>query len=98
LTTHSYVDENKQIVVYPRELKQGTTYYARFMVKKRELINGQRYLRESMKTNNEEIAKKRALQRYAELTVFQKNDFVIKNTTVDDGIKKFMKDFEEKSK
>ena len=30
-----------------------------------------------MKTNNEEIAKKRALQRYAELTVFQKNDFVI---------------------
>ena len=51
-----------------------------------------------MKTSSEEIAKQKALQRYAELSVFQKNDFVIKNITVDEGIKRFMKDFKEKSK
>ena len=98
MTTHSYVDVDKRIVVYPRKLKQGTTWYARFLVEKRELVNGQRYLRESMKTGSQEIARQKALQRYAELTVFQKNDFVIKHITVDEGIKKFMKDFESKSK
>ena len=98
MTTLKHVDLDKRIVVYPRKLKQGTTWYARFLVEKRELINGQRYLRESMKTSSEEIAKQKALQRYAELSVFQKNDFVIKNITVDEGIKRFMKDFKEKSK
>ena len=72
MTIFSYADEDERIVVYPRKLKQGTTYYARFLVEKRELINGQIYLRESMNTNNEEIAKERALQRYAELNVLKK--------------------------
>jgi len=67
-------------------------------MEKPELVNGQNYLRESMKTSSEEIASQKALQRYAELTVFQKNDIVIKEITVDEGIKKFMNDFESKYK
>ena len=98
MTTHRYVDVDRNIIVYPRKLKQGTTWYARFRMEKPELVNGQNYLRESMKTSSEEIASQKALQRYAELTVFQKNDIVIKEVTVDEGIKRFMNDFESKYK
>jgi len=98
LITLKHVDLDKRIAVYPRKLKYGTTWCARFLVEKRELTNGQRYLRESMKTSSEEIAKQKALQRYAKLSVFQNNDFVIKNITLDEGIKRFMKGFKEKSK
>jgi integrase len=96
MTKLSHLDEDKRITIYPREYKQGTIWYGRFLVEKRELINGQRYLRESLKTQDEEIAKHRAIKRYAEITVFQNNDFIIKNISVGEGIKKFMADFESK--
>ena len=43
------LDEDEQVMLYTRQLKQETTYYARFTVTKRELANNQQYLRESMK-------------------------------------------------
>ena len=62
MTTHRYIDVDRNIIVYPRKLKQGTTWYARFRMEKPELVNGQNYLRESMKTSSEEIASQKALQ------------------------------------
>ena len=50
------LDEDRQVMLYTRELKQGTTYYARFKVNKKELPNNQKYLREIMKTANFETA------------------------------------------
>ena len=96
MTKLIHLDESKNITIYPRQYKQGTIWYARFLIEKRELINGQRYHRVSLKTSDEEIAKQRAIKKFAELTVFQDNDFVIKNVTVEVGIQKFMKDFESK--
>tara|TARA_B100002003_G_C14097395_1_gene527812 strand:- start:55 stop:1320 length:1266 start_codon:yes stop_codon:yes gene_type:complete len=98
MTKLIHLDEEKKISIYPRTYKMGTNWYARFLIDKRELINGNRYHRVSLKTQDEESAKKIALQKFAELTVFQNNDIVINNVTVDVGIQKFMKDFEEKMK
>ena len=67
------LDEDKQVMLYTRELKQGTTYYARFKVNKKELANNQKYLRESMKTGNFETARNRANQRFAEINILQNN-------------------------
>jgi len=50
------VDEDRKVVLYTRDLKQGKTYYARFRVSKTNLSNNQEYIRESMQTPNMEIA------------------------------------------
>ena len=50
------VDEDRKVVLYTRDLKQGKTYYARFRVSKTNLSNNQDYIRESMRTPNMEIA------------------------------------------
>ena len=44
------VDEDRKVVLYTRDLKQGKTYYARFRVSKTNLSNNQEYIRESMQT------------------------------------------------
>jgi hypothetical protein len=49
------VDEDRKVVLYTRDLKQGKTYYARFRVSKTNLSNNQEYIRESMQTPNMEI-------------------------------------------
>jgi len=92
------LDENKQIMLYTRELKQGTTYYARFRVNKQELANNQKYLRESMKTTNFDIAKNRANQRFAEIGILQKNEMVIRGKTVEQGINLFVEQYEKRFK
>ena len=50
------VDEDRKVVLYTRDLKQGKTYYARFRVSKTNLSNNQEYIRKSMQTPNMEIA------------------------------------------
>ncbi|HIN76188.1 MAG TPA: hypothetical protein EYM96_08370 [Rhodospirillales bacterium] len=50
------VNEDRKVVLYTRDLKQGKTYYARFRVSKTNLSNNQEYIRESMQTPNMEIA------------------------------------------
>ena len=49
-------NEDRKVVLYTRDLKQGKTYYARFRVSKTNLSNNQEYIRESMQTPNMEIA------------------------------------------
>jgi len=49
------VNEDRKVVLYTRDLKQGKTYYARFRVSKTNLSNNQEYIRESMQTPNMEI-------------------------------------------
>ena len=50
------VDEDRKVVLYTRDLKQGKTYYARFRLSKTNLSNNQEYIRESMQTPKLEIA------------------------------------------
>ena len=69
--------EDEQVMLYTRQLKQETTYYARFTVTKRELANNQQYLRESMKTGDFETAKIRANRRFSEINTLQNNEMVI---------------------
>jgi hypothetical protein len=90
------VDEDRKVILYVRNLKQGKTYYARFKTDKAELANNQAYIRESMKTPDIEVAKKRAMKRYAEITVHQDMDIVIKGKTVEVGIKAFIKQYNER--
>ena len=71
-------DEENWIVLYPRNLKSGVVFYAPFRLEKTELAVNQYYLRESMKTSDENLATTRATQRYAELTTLQNNDMVIR--------------------
>ena len=44
------VDEDRKVVLYTRDLKQGKTYYARFRVSKTNLSNNQEYIRKNMQT------------------------------------------------
>ena len=71
-------------------------FYARFRLEKTELAGNQYYLRESMKTSDETLASTRATQRYAELTILQNNDMVIRNHTVEDGITKFLEEYKSR--
>ena len=48
-------DEHK-ITVFLRRLKNRERYYARFKIDKRELANNQRYITQSLKTDNLELA------------------------------------------
>ena len=91
MDTLIHVDEDRKVVLYTRNLKQGNTYYARFRISKTELSNNQQYIRESMKTPNLEVAKTRAMQRFAEIMILQKNNMVIRGKTVEQGIKDFIK-------
>jgi len=77
-------------MLYTRELKQGTTYYARFKVSKKELVNNQKYLREIMKTGNFETAKVRASRRFAEINILQSNEMVIRGKTVERSINMYV--------
>ena len=43
-----------------------------------------------MKTPNLEVAKTRAMQRFAEIMILQKNNMVIRGKTVEQGIKDFI--------
>ena len=90
------VDEDRKVVLYTRDLKQGKTYYARFRLSKTNLSNNQEYIRESMQTPKLEIATTRALQRFAEITVLQNNDMVIRGKKVEQGIEDFINEYKER--
>ena len=65
MTTNITLDEDQRTVLYPREIKSGKAFYARFHLEKTELAGNQYYLRESMKTGNQLLATARATQKYA---------------------------------
>ena len=90
------VDEDRKVVLYTRDLKQGKTYYARFRVSKTNLSNNQEYIREIMQTPNMEIATTRALQRFAEITILQNNDMVIRGKKVEQGIQDFINEYKDR--
>ena len=98
MTNNITLDEERRVVLYPREIKSGKVFYARFRLEKTELAGNQYYLRESMKTGDQFLATTRATQRYAELTILQKNDMVIKSHSVEDGIRAFLSEYETRLK
>ena len=90
------LDEEGRVVLYTRTTKSGNVFYGRFRLEKSELAGNQYYLRESMKTGNKLLATTRATQRYAELTILQKNDMVIKSHSVEDGIRAFLAEYKSR--
>ena len=96
VTQNIQLDEEGRVVLYQRETKSGCIFYARFRLLKKELAGGQYYLRESMKTRDRLTATTRATQRYAELTILQKNDMVIKSHTVEFGILSFIEEYKKR--
>jgi hypothetical protein len=78
------------VSVFRRRLKRGSVYYARYKVERRELANGQRYLTESLRTHDRDVALERALERYAALKTKQASGAAIKALTVDQAIDKFL--------
>ena len=78
------------VSVFRRRLKRGSVYYARYKVERRELANGQRYLTESLRTHDRDVALERARERYAALKTKQASGGTIKALTVDQAIDKFL--------
>ena len=84
--------------VFLRGLKGRDRYYARFRIEKRFLANGQRYVTESLRTDDLNTALDRARQRYALLETRQNLGLAIKQITVNQGIDRFLTDYESKLK
>ena len=79
-----------KVSVYLRQLKNCQLYYARFAIDKHHLANDQRYITESLKTDDLNVALRRANERYAYLKVQQDADVVLKAITVNEAVDKFL--------
>lgn len=87
-------DGNAKVSVYLRTLRKSPVYYARYKITKRELANGQRFITESLKTDNLDRAIAVAQQRYAQLHFAQESNIGLKDHTTEDGIRKFLENYE----
>lgn len=85
-----------KVSVYLRELSKSGTYYARYKIDRRELANGQRFITESLKTDNLEQALEKAKVRYAAIKFAQESGIGLKDLNVEEGILKFIGDYEKK--
>lgn len=82
------------ISVYLREHKTGPCYYARFKVSNPRSANGQRYITESLRTDDFHHALEVARTRYAEITLMERENKFVKTESVAVNIEKFMRDYE----
>ena len=87
-----------KVAVFLRELRHSVRYYARFKIDDRSLANGQRYVTESLRTDDLDTALERARRQYALLEARQNLGVAIKQITVNEAIDKFLKDYESKLK
>ncbi|MDP6427158.1 MAG: tyrosine-type recombinase/integrase, partial [Rhodospirillales bacterium] len=69
-------------------------YYGRFKVEKRELANGQRFIVQSLRTDDIEVARQRAFEKHAYLKVRQDGDSFLTELTVNECIDRFLKNYE----
>jgi site-specific recombinase XerD len=82
------------ISVYLRDHKTGPCYYARFKVSNSKSGNGQRYITESLRTDDFHHAVEVARTRYAEINLMEKENRYIKTESVSVAIDKFIRDYE----
>ena len=85
---------SNRVSVYQRQLANGPMYYARFRLAKRELANGQRFITESLKTNDREAAFERARQRYSKIRFQEDADQALKEISVAAAITRFIENYE----
>ena len=83
-----------RVSVYQRRLANGPVYYARFKLTKRELANGQRYLTESLKTDDLDAALESARQRYSEICFHEASGQALKQVTVGVAIQQFIANYQ----
>ena len=89
------LNSKSKVSVYLRDLRNGAVYYARYKIDKQELANGQRFITESLKTDNFDRAIAIAQQRYAQLQFAQESNITLKKITVAEGIRKFLETYEK---
>lgn len=82
------------VSVYIRQLAKGAVFYARYKIDKRSLANGQRFITESLKTDNLELAIQRAHQRFAEIRFSQEQNIGLKDITVEQAITRFLDNYQ----
>lgn len=85
---------NPTVSVYLRQLAKGAVFYARYKIQKRDLANGQRFITESLKTDNLDIAIQKAQERHAEIRFAQAQNIGLKDITVEQSIKQFVENYE----
>jgi integrase len=98
LVEHLIHDEKNRVVVslIERPGKDGRTFYhARFKVEKPELANGQKFIVQSMRTDDIETARKRAYEKHASLKYRQDSDTFLTELSVNDCINRFLKNYEK---
>jgi integrase len=81
---------NPKVSVYPRFLRKKTVYYGRYKIDRTDLSNGQRFITESLKTDNLDRALEVAKERYAKIKFSQEAGIGLKDMTIDEGIQKFL--------
>jgi len=87
-------DGTAKVSVFLRNLKKKSIYYARFRVDRQDLSNGQRYITESLKTDNLDRALQLAQERYAQIRFAQQAGIGLKPLPTDEAINKFLSNYE----
>jgi integrase len=92
-------DGKVALELYLRTYESGKEVYGiRVRMQKRELAQGQVYVKQSLKTNDYEKAVQLAHQRYADLIHRQNQNINIKATSVEQAIDSFLTDYSDKLK
>lgn len=84
------------VSIVERQMKNGRlVLYGRFKIAKRELAKGQRFIVRSLRTDNLEIARRRAHEIYAALKYKQESDVHLTVVNVNECITRFIINYEE---
>ncbi len=83
------------VSVYLRKHKQGSCYYARFKISNSRSANGQRYITESLQTDDIHYAFERARTRYAEINFIESQNQSLKTESVALEIDRFVAEYKE---
>jgi len=87
---------NSNITIYPRPLKSGDVWYARFRINKPELAEGHRTITETLKTLDKQEAIERAMKRYMKICVLEEMGHTIKGKYVRDAITDYMSEYKKR--
>jgi integrase len=88
-------DGKLKISVFLRKHKNKKCFYARYKITNPNSANGQRYVTESLQTEVLEYALEKARTRYAEISVLESQNKVIRSDTVSQEIDKFIQEYEK---
>ena len=90
-------DDNVALALFLRSFENGKkVFYTRMKVAKTELAQNQKYIRESLKTDDYAKAKQAAYLRYSEITQRQTQGLNIKSVSVAQSLDSFIGDYQDK--